>query len=157
MSKHSERRRREIVSVVELIVLAFVIGIPVAAPLMPARAVTNHVVNIYDFYFSPQITTVAPGDTVTWHNMASATHTATSNDSAWTAVVIPGGQTSAAITMPTTPGTYDYRCTIHFPYYPTMWGAIVVSTGVPEFSSSLVVVVGMLVMAIGLMLVRRKP
>jgi LPXTG-motif cell wall-anchored protein len=37
-----------------------------------------------------------------------------------------------------------------------MWGAIIVSTAVPEFSSSFVVVVGMLVMALGLMLVRRK-
>jgi len=156
MTKYSERSRREFVSVLELIVLAFVIGIPVAAPLMPARAVTNHVVYMNDFYFSPKFTIVAPGDTVTWHNNASAEHTATSNTSAWSAVTLLGGQTSAAITMPSTAGTYDYICTIHFPYYPTMWGAIIVSNSVPEFSSSLIVVVGLLVMAVGLMLVRRK-
>jgi hypothetical protein len=38
MTKYSERARRELVSVVELIVLAFVIRIPVAVPLMLARA-----------------------------------------------------------------------------------------------------------------------
>jgi LPXTG-motif cell wall-anchored protein len=37
-----------------------------------------------------------------------------------------------------------------------MWGSIIVVTAVPEFSSSFVVVVGMLVIALGLMLIRKK-
>lgn len=156
MTKHSERARREFVSVVGLIVLAFVIGLSVAAPMMPARAATNHVVYMTVSYtFSPKFTTVAPGDTVTWHNNASTAHTATSNISAWSEVILNGGATSAAITMPTTPGNYTYICSYHFGSS-GMWGAIIVSTTVPEFSSSFVVVVGMLVIALELMLLRRK-
>jgi len=156
MTKHSERARREFVSVVELIVLAFVIGIPVAAPLMPARAATNHVIGMWDFYYTPHSQTVAPGDTVQWRNYGAYQHTAKSNASAWTEVVVnPGVLSSPATVMPSTPGTYSYICSNHFAT-DGMWGEIIVSTVVPEFSSSLVVVVGLLVMALGLMLVRRK-
>jgi len=156
MTKHSERARRELVSVVELIVLAFVISISVGAPLMPARAVTNHDVGMYDYHYVLKFTYVAPGDTVTWHNYGAAVHTATSNTSAWTQVSVNPGQSSLPIDMPLTPGNYTYHCLYHggSPLY--MWGAIIVSTAVPEFSSSFVVVVGMLVMALGLMLVRRE-
>ena len=140
-----------------LIVLAIVIGMAVLAPLMPARAVTNHVVEMHDYYFFPQFTTVAPGDTVTWHNNASIPHTATSNASAWTEVIVSAGLTSNPPTpTPMTPGNYTYICSFHFLQHNSMWGAIIVSTAVPEFSSSFVVVVGMLVVALGLMLVRRK-
>ena len=156
MKKYSERARRELVSVVVLIILAIVIGIAVLAPLMPARAVTNHDVNMSEYIFSPKFTTVAPGDTVTWHNSGIAPHTATSNTTAWPEVIVSSGQSSAAISMPTTPGNYTYICSFHFGLHNSMWGAIIVSTAVPEFSSSFVVVVGMLVIALGLMLVRGK-
>jgi plastocyanin len=156
MTKHSERARREFVSVVELVVLAFVIGIPIAGPLMPARASTNHDVNMYDYRFDLKFTTVAPGDTITWHNLGIAPHTATSNTTAWAQVSVSPGQSSPATLMPTLAGNYTYHCIYHGGAPNYMWGAIIVSTAVPEFSSSLVVVVGMLVMALGLMLVRRK-
>jgi plastocyanin len=156
MTKHSERARREFVSVLGFIVLAFVIGISVAAPMMPARAATNHVVYMtVGFTFAPKFITVAPGDTITWHNNASVAHTATSNSTAWPEVILSGGGTSAAITMPTTPGTYPYICSYHYGSF-GMWGEIIVSTAVPEFSSSFVVVVGMLLIAFELMLLRRK-
>ncbi len=156
MKKYSERARRELVSAVVLIILAIVIGIAVLAPLMPARAVTNHVVEMHEYYFLPQFTTVAPGDTVTWHNSGIAPHTATSNTTAWLEVTVTSGLDSAATVMPMTPGNYTYICSFHFGLHNSMWGAIIVSTAVPEFSSSFVVVVGMLVIALGLMMVRRK-
>ena len=139
-----------------LIALTFVIGISVAAPLMPARAATNHDVDLYDYYFLPKFLTVAPGDTVTWHNVGVAPHTATSNTTGVFDVSVSPGLSSAAITMPTAPGNYTYHCGYHggAPHY--MWGSIIVSAAVPEFSSSIFVVVGMLVIALGLMLVRRK-
>ena len=156
MTKHSERARREFVSVVELIVLVFVIGIPVAAPLMSVRAATTYTVGMYDFHYIQKFLTIAPGDSVIWHNYGSALHTSTSNTTVWDTGDVSPGTSSAAILMPTTPGNYTYHCYYHggAPYH--MWGAIIVSTAVPEFSSSFVVVVGMLVMALGLMLVRRK-
>jgi plastocyanin len=156
MKNYSDRARREFVSVIMLIVLAFVIGISVAGPLMPARAATNHDVDMYDYYYLPQFTTVAPGDTVTWHNLGAAPHTATSNTTGLFDVAVSSGLSSPATNMTTTPGNYTYHCSYHggFPHY--MWGAIIVSTVVPEFSSSFVVVVGTLVMALGLMLARRK-
>jgi len=143
--------------VLALIALTFVIGISVAAPLMPARAATNHDVYMHDYYFLPQFLTVAPGDTVTWHNVGAAPHTATSNTTGVFDVAVSAGSSSSATTMPTTPGNYTYHCSYHggAPHY--MWGAIIVSTVVPEFSSSFVVVVGMLLIAFELMLLRRKP
>jgi plastocyanin len=156
MTRHSDRARREFVSVVELIILAFVIGIPVATPLMPARASTNYDVNMYDYYFDLKFTTVAPGDTVTWQNLGSFPHTATSNTTGLFDVSVNSGQSSLATTMPTLPGNYTYHCSYHGGAPNYMWGSIIVSTAVPEFSSSLVVVVGLLVMALGLMLIRRK-
>jgi plastocyanin len=156
MRRYSERARRELASVLIITILAVVIGISVAAPLMPTRATTNWDVQMHDFYFSPKFTYVDPGDTVTWHNNGAAYHTATSNTSAWDTGDVSPGTSSAPITMPLTPGNYTYHCFYHGgpPFY--MWGAIIVSTAVPEFSSSFVVVAGMLVIALGLMLVRRK-
>lgn len=156
MTKHSDRARREFVSVVELVILMFVICIPVAIPLMPARAATTHTVGMYNFYFDKQFLTVAPGDSVIWHNYGSMTHTSTSNTSAWDTGDVSPGTSSAAILIPTTPGNYTYHCFYHsgYPYY--MYGSIIVSTSIPEFSDSIVVVVGMLAIAIGLMFVRGK-
>ena len=155
MSKYSKRARREVVSVAVVAILAFVIFIPIAAVFIPTAAATNHVVDMVDYNFSPKFIPVAPGDTITWHNAGTILHTATSNTSAWAEVIVSPNMDSAPITMPTTPGNYTYICSIHFATHNTMWGAIVVSTDIPEFSSSLVVVMGMLAIALGLMLIRR--
>lgn len=110
------------------------------------------------FAFSPQFTTISAGDSVQWRNLDTVTHTSTANSSdpqTWNFASVAPGATTATVTL-NTPGTYDYICTIHFSA-DKMWGRIIVTgSGVPEFSSSLLVVVGMLGIVVGLMVLRRK-
>lgn len=152
----SKRARMESAAALGMTMLVFVMLVPIVVPFIPARAATNHVVDMNDYNFSPQFLTVASGDTVTWHNAGAHVHTATSNTSAWAEITLSAGQTSSPVTMPLTPGNYTYICSYHFSSF-GMWGAIVVSTVVPEFSGSLVVVVGMLAIALGMMLIIRRP
>ncbi len=143
-----------LIALVELTVMVFIVGLVLAMPSMPARAQTPHLIEMTDYAFTPQFVTISTGDTVQWHNGGTAAHTATSNTSAWPDVVLSPGQTSAAITI-NLPGTYDYICSYHFNL--DMWGAITaVGNPVAEFSSSAVIVAGMLAMAIGLALASRR-
>lgn len=155
-SMYAERARRERVSKSVLLILAAVVVMSLAAivPLStPSRGATTHTVEMFNFYFSPQFLTVAPGDSVIWHNSGTLAHTSTSNTSAWPEQVVNPGSSSPAVLMPTTPGTYSYICSFHFGAY-GMWGEIIVSTSVPEFSGAFVAVIGMLVIALGLILAR---
>ena len=90
--------------------LAFVIGAAVVIPAMPVRAQTNHVISMTEYVFTPQFLTIAPGDTVQWQNNGVLPHTATSNTSAWTEIILNPGQTSTPPITLTTPGVYDYIC-----------------------------------------------
>jgi plastocyanin len=72
-------------------------------------------VDISNFSFNPATLTVRVGDTVTWTNNDSATHTVTFN----IASLAPGASFSHTFS---TAGTYPYRCTIH----PNMTGTIIV-------------------------------
>ena len=154
-SRHSDRARRELVSVIALIALAGLVLVPMMIIMAPARASTNHIVNVFEYNYSPKFLTIAPGDTVSWHDNGSFSHTATSNTSQWTEVVVNPGQTSPPTTMPSIAGNYTYICSFHYSIHPSMWGAIIVDTSIPEFSSSSVAVLGMLVIGLALMLVRR--
>jgi plastocyanin len=70
--------------------------------------------------FNPGEVTVAVGDTVTWVNTDTDSHTSTSNAPGWDSrTIAPGQQFSFAFT---TPGSFPYRCTIH----PGMVGAVLV-------------------------------
>lgn len=84
-----------------------------------ARAAT-HSVAISGFAFAPATLTITAGDTVTWTNEDSVTHTATSTTGAFDSGPLAQGA-SFSFTF-TTPGTYDYLCTPH----PSMTGQIVV-------------------------------
>jgi plastocyanin len=72
--------------------------------------------------FSPNPATVRVGQTVAWRNNDGTTHTATQDSGAFDTRSIPGGATSAPITM-SSAGTLDYHCTFH----PSMVGSISVS------------------------------
>ncbi len=148
MRRFHKRPQDRLIWVFELTVMVFTVGFVLAAPALPARAAQNHLITMTDYAFTPQFLTIATGDTVQWVNNGAAAHTATSNTSAWTNVILSPTQTSAMIPI-NAPGTYDYYCLYHISF--DMWGSIT-ATGsvVPEFSSSAVVVVGLLVMAIGL-------
>ncbi len=153
--RYSYRARRELVAAIVLIALLGLIMLPMMFLMTPAKASTNHIVDVYEYDYSPKFLPVAPGDTISWHNIGTLEHTATSNTSVWTEVFVLPGATSPPVTMPLTAGNYTYYCSFHFSSHPTMWGAIIVDTSIPEFSSSSIAVVGMLVIGLALMLVRR--
>lgn len=78
----------------------------------------GNAVTIQNFSFDPSSLTVKAGDTVTWTNKDSATHTVTGTN--WQSGPLASGATyshkfDAA-------GSYDYHCSIH----PTMTGTVVV-------------------------------
>jgi uncharacterized protein (TIGR03118 family) len=84
------------------------------------RAATTHV-DIIDFGFSPQDVSIAVGDTVTWKNTGSFTHTTTSGtttggvrhpDGQWDSGSLPPGQSFSRVF--TKAGAFPYYCTPHF-------------------------------------------
>ena len=72
--------------------------------------------------FSPNPITVKVGDSVSWTNNGSVTHTATSNTGAWDTGPIASGATSSAVSF-NTAGSFAYHCAIH----PSMTGTVIVS------------------------------
>jgi plastocyanin len=93
---------------------AYVAGIAFGVLLglaAPARAAT---VGIVDFAFSQSSVTVGQGQTVSWHNAGSFSHTSTQDASLslWKTGTITPGTTSAPVTLRAA-GTYPYHCSIH--------------------------------------------
>jgi plastocyanin len=82
--------------------------------------------------FSPNNVQVAPGDTVTWTNGDSASHTVTSITSDnQTGTVFDSGLIKAGTTFQNdfnASGTFNYFCTVH----PWMTGVVTVSTGAAQ-------------------------
>jgi plastocyanin len=70
--------------------------------------------------FNPGEVTVAVGDTVTWMNTDTVSHTSTSNAAGWDSGTIPAGR-QFSFTFATA-GTFPYQCRIH----PGMVGTVVV-------------------------------
>ncbi len=87
----------------------------------PTGGTGTHYVNISGFAFSPSTLTISAGDTVTWTNMDSASHTITSDSGTELASssISNGGTYSHTFN---TKGTFGYHCSIHT----TMKGTIVV-------------------------------
>jgi plastocyanin len=70
--------------------------------------------------FSPDEVGVAVGDTVTWTNTDSVSHTSTSDATGWdSGIVAPGAQFSRTFQSA---GRFQYHCAIH----PGMVGTVVV-------------------------------
>jgi plastocyanin len=73
-----------------------------------------------DRAYAPDVVNVAVGDTVTWTNTDSISHTSTSDATGWdSGIVAPGREFSFAFQSA---GTFRYHCTIH----PGMIGTVVV-------------------------------
>jgi len=130
--------------------LVLIVG-SLALPFVPIARAAITDVSISNFAFVQSSVTISPGDSVRWTNNDGVTHTVTSNTGAWTPLTLAAGESG---TIPfANAGTYAYHCSIH----PSMTGTVVVTaTGVPEFSSGLFVVVGLLTMMVALMFVRRR-
>lgn len=81
-----------------------------------STAVAAQTITLQDFTFSPKAVTVKVGDSVTWTNADSASHTVTSE--AFDSGTLATGQ-SFSYTFDKA-GTFDFHCSIH----PTMTGTI---------------------------------
>jgi amicyanin len=78
-------------------------------------------VAIADFKFNPATLTVPVGTTVTWTNQDEEPHTLAAKDGSFHS---PGVDTHGTYSFTfTTPGSYDYICSIH----PFMTGTVVVT------------------------------
>jgi plastocyanin len=69
-------------------------------------------VTVADFSFTPPAIAVAPGATVIW-TWASGTHNVTFSGDQMTSHATETAPWIRASVAPTTPGTYNYRCTLH--------------------------------------------
>jgi amicyanin len=97
---------------------AFALGACVAAGL--AWAAADASVNIDNFTFGPEKLTVKAGTTVTWKNDDDIPHTVASSTKAFKSKALDTDDTFS-FTF-TTPGTYEYFCSLH----PHMVGTVVV-------------------------------
>jgi amicyanin len=78
-------------------------------------------VSISDFKFNPPTLTVPVGTTVTWNNKDEEPHTIAAKDGSFHS---PGIDTNGTYSFTfSTPGSYDYICSIH----PFMNGTVVVT------------------------------
>lgn len=83
-------------------------------------AVTNHDISITDMSFSLSTVTINVGDSVTWTNNDTVSHTVTSDGDNFDSGSIAPGETFALDFSPA--GTYSYHCDFH----PSMTGTVVV-------------------------------
>jgi plastocyanin len=83
----------------------------IASGLGSVAVAADHGVNIAGFAFSPDTITIAVGDSVTWSNGDSVSHTATADDASFDTGTIGAG-TSKSVTF-STAGTFAYHCRIH--------------------------------------------
>ncbi|MGH3763828.1 MAG: cupredoxin domain-containing protein [Pseudonocardiaceae bacterium] len=83
--------------------------------------VATNAVAIQNFAFSPAVVTVKAGTTVTWTNQDQDPHTATAMSGPFRSPTLNKGQ-SYHYTF-TTPGRFEYLCTIH----PFMTATVVVT------------------------------
>ena len=84
-------------------------------------AVAGDAVTIDNFAFAPATLTIKAGSTVTWTNRDEEPHTVASSDGSFHS---PGMGTGATYSHTfTTPGKFDYVCSIH----PMMHGTVVVT------------------------------
>lgn len=86
-----------------------------ALPVLAATAVqaqTTHTVTIKNFAFSPADLTIAAGDTVTWVNEDSTSHSAweDSGNTFDTGLIRPAGSASQTFSDV---GSFSYRCRPH--------------------------------------------
>lgn len=88
------------------------------------EAVRSAKVEIVDFAYDPDPTTIQAGGKVTWINRDSAPHTATADDGSFDTGTLEQGKLKSESFKQ--PGTYTYLCQIH----PSMHGTIeVVESG----------------------------
>jgi plastocyanin len=87
-------------------------------PTGPTTGVT-HTINIGAiaaapfFAFQPAALTIAPGDSIVWHNLSTQPHTASQDGGGFDTTTISAGATSSPPIVFPTMGTFHYHCNIH--------------------------------------------
>lgn len=116
------------ISLVGVTALAMFVAASMSLAFVPTASAANHDVAISNFAFSPNSITIAPGDTVSWTNSDSVTHTVTGNDGSWGSGNLANGLTYSHQFNET--GDYSYHCSIHT----SMTGVVHVSSdgGTPQ-------------------------
>jgi plastocyanin len=143
------------VSFVQVAVFVFMIATALAAPFLPAaRAAATVSVEIRNLAFNPSSITIAPGDTVIWYNNETSIHHSVTSDAGVTPSFDSGEIVAGATWSHTfdTEGIFAYHCM----YHSSMHGTVTVGTAIPEFSSSIMVVVGTLALMLGLIALRGR-
>lgn len=69
------------------------------------------VIGIRNYKYNPSIISIPRGATVTWLNDDKVDHTATAKNSEWDSTIIHSEESKTL--KFTSPGTYNYYCTIH--------------------------------------------
>ncbi len=102
-------------------VLCSIIGISLLSGCtQTTQTPSGNNVYIQNYAFNPASLTVKAGDTVTWTNKDSVSHTVTSDTGLFGSSPLANGQTFSYTF--TTAGSYAYTCSIH----PAMHGTIIV-------------------------------
>ncbi len=151
MNGHRVDVRGRITFVLSVTGLAAILAFTIIVPLLPTARSVDHFITIGDNFFDPSSWTVQVGDTVIWTNDGSLVHTVTSTTPAGvlnSGNIAPDG--SYQFTFNSV-GIYNYQCIYH-----PMTGSITVVDVIPEFPSGALVVAGLLVMALGLLVSRRR-
>ena len=81
--------------------------------IVDLRSEPDPSIEVADNVYTPRAVQVAPGATVTFHNAGSQIHNVTPVDEGTLAAVSLAPTDSAEVTVPTTPGTYRFYCTLH--------------------------------------------
>ncbi len=93
----------------------FMVGLFVLAAFATTAHATVHVVQVSNFAFTPQKTTVQPGDTVRWV-LVSGFHTSTSTAGSakvWNSGTLTGTPFDLQFTAGDGPGPFPYVCSFH--------------------------------------------
>lgn len=77
-----------------------------------AQPVATTSVSMSGLQFNPPAILVGPSATVTWNNQDNTAHNVTFSNTSITSIGDFSSGTKST-TMPATPGTYSYHCTIH--------------------------------------------
>jgi plastocyanin len=93
---------------------------PTATAPSPTANQTTRSVKIQNFAFSPASVTIKKGESVTWTNEDSASHTIVSDSDVFQSESLANGQTFSFIFN--TAGQFPYHCSIH----PSMKGMVIV-------------------------------
>jgi plastocyanin len=88
------------------------------APAPSGEAVRSEKVEIVNFAYDPDPTTIQAGGKVIWMNEDAASHTATADDGSFDTGTIEEGKVKSESFKE--PGTYTYFCTVH----PSMHGTV---------------------------------